>query len=356
MRTIEMEKNKFQNLSTTQRGLYSYYLIEGQVSNGGFVQAIYNGYEEYMDDAIDILGRIGQADCQQIVIQAQKIGKRKRVSFFIARLKGLKGLFNPDFYEKNITLDQLDDEFYKHTKLNDDLFRAFIWENRHALMSDDSIPIPEEDEITRTYFSSGETHQEFRLVEKGILGWYHENYENGSQKVKKQYLDGTYTGESEEYSENGTLQLKTYMAGKKLIEEKYDESERKISLKTKNFATGKDDGEYFHWHENGEMKSQGFKRGYLGYGVTKSYYDNGQLKRLGMAKGYDLIIDEFYLVDGTQTLKEGKGYTEVVMTLGGVEKTLVSEYLKGVRHGEYKKIVNGEVEEFEKYKNGNLVR
>lgn len=356
MPTKEVESQKFNSLSEIQKQLYSYYLIEGQVSNGGFVQALFNGYAQYMNNAVIALEQIGQEKCREIVSKAQQIGQRNKLSFFTSRLKGLAGLFGSGLYDKNETLNDLDEEFYKHTKKNDFLFRKYIWANKDTLISKASIPIPGKNGICQTHHPDGSIYQEYKLVKNGIDGWYLEYNNHGHLKIKKRFLDGEYVHESEVFHEEGYFTSKTYLSENKVIEEDYDQKGTKINLKTVNPITGNADGEYIAWYSNGNMRYQGFSSHYNRYGETKHYYENGKLKFVGQAKGYDFFMQDYYAEDGTQTLSQGNGCTISKSIKDGVEQLTVEEYAQGVRHGKSKLIVNGIVQKTDLYQHGKLVR
>lgn len=351
MQTVGDELEAKADFSINQYNLYAYSLVEGQVSNGGFVQLIFNKYDKYLDGAISALEGIGQIECKSVFEQAQRLKSRSRISFFLARLKGLSGLFNTRFYQKHKSFDDLDNEFYEQMPLNDELFRKFIWENRAELIAPNVIP-DLRDGLLETRYESGALYQEYSLTAAGINGWYEEYYEQGGLKIKKKYAKGAYLFESAFFKEDGLPSKTTEMVKGKVIEVTFNEKGKKRVTKTIDPITGKQDGEMVYWYPNGKMESKCYKRGYLGYGQTKRFYDNGNLKSVGKANGYNTTIDEFYLEDGTQTIENGRGLMKRFSFKDEKRHMWVEEFSNGVRHGKSELVVDGVVTKVDFYLNG----
>lgn len=351
MPTIKDEEVKINLLSSGQVNIYSYYLIEGQVTNGGFVQAFYNGYGKYMGGAIQALEDAGQPECASILRRANEIGGRKILSFVLARLKGL---FNSNLYNENETLDQLDNKFYTYTHENDKLFRKYIWNNRSEFMSEKSYSDILEKDIAVLNHENGQIYQRYSLEANGIEGWYDQYDTNGNISLRKQFLRGVPTGASEEFYEAGNLKVTTSIEEGKLIRMEYYTDGPKKSLKTLDCSSEKADGLYIAWFNNGNINYKGYSKGYLGYGKKEHFYEDGQVRMIGTMKGYDFIMEEFYLPDGTQTLRDGSGFTKATNIVDEGEKVRTDEYKNGVRDGDAKTYINGKLVSIESYRNGSL--
>ena len=56
------------------RGLYAAYLLDGEINNGGFSQLFFNGYGEWLDEAIAGLAAAGLEGHRQVMVEAADYG------------------------------------------------------------------------------------------------------------------------------------------------------------------------------------------------------------------------------------------------------------------------------------------
>lgn len=350
------ESIKKESLSKEQLALYSYYLVEGQVVNGGFVQAIYNGYLKYFEDAIKAMELIGQEECKTIIEEAKKIGERSKIDFWIQRFKGL---FRPELYDKYSNLDKLDNAFYKIYKGNDILFRNYIWKNRAFLMSSDSTPKLGDSGHCIVYHPVGVKYQEYTLKESGIDGEYKEYNSNGSLKRSKFYNNGVYTNESSEYYDDGVLRTKTFIHNGKISTENYYpngqiEQRYFVDLITKQRLTDK--GEYKKWFENGNIHIDRPESDLVGHSNYLRYYETGQIEMVAISKNKKFYVMEYYLVNGDKVLSDGNGFVKSIKNRDGVTVITTESYRGGLRNGEYKVTKNGIVDYIHIYKDGERIK
>ncbi|MGK0426434.1 MAG: antitoxin component YwqK of YwqJK toxin-antitoxin module [Ulvibacter sp.] len=345
------ERIKYKSLSKNQWNLYCYYLIEGQVTNGGFVQAFYNGYGKYLDGAIDALKSIEQHECAEIIRKAKSIGSIRILSFIWARAKSL---FDSNLYDSNQDLDELDTLFYKFTTENDRRFRQFIWKERESFMADTSYTDNLVNNIHTSFHENGSVYQEYILTDMGIQGTYNEYNEKGTLVLRKKFDNSSDFDNYEMFYDSGEIKKsKKNDEGKFIITEWYENGNRK-NLKTVDINDNAD-GLYIYWYENGKINNKGYSKGYLGYGKTEHYYEDGKIKMIGRKEGYNFFIDDFFLNDGTQTLKNGVGFTESHSIVDGKKQLRVDEYTDGVRNGKVIISIDGKVISTETYRDGSKI-
>ena len=352
---IEMkdeEKEKIPHLSHAQRQVYCYYVVEGQVSNGGFVQAIYNGYLKYFPLAIDALRAIGQDDCADLLDKAQLIGNRKEKTFSVARILGL---FNSNLYDQNRFLEKLDHQFYDHMNRNNLLFRKRIWSNKTDFYSVDSIPTADSNQVISTTYPDGQPYQSYNLCDQGLDGKYKEYFNDGSLKLEKVYRAGEFTGSSREYFEDGNLRTSCEPEGEKMLKTDFIAGGIKEKSQVVDRISMKAAGKFTYWFTNGKVKIEGQRKDSRMYGLYNKYYENGQLMMTGQNKEGDFYLQNFFLENGHQTLKDGTGYTEEIKHKGGDTQMTKTDYKDGRRHGKAELYVNGVLKSTIMYQNGRSV-
>jgi hypothetical protein len=103
-------------LSPGQKALYFFWYLDGEVTNGGFIQFYWNGKRKYLPAIIKGLELIGDRDMLNLVDKADKLYTKNKGKFD-------SGKTQEDFsklYDDLIEFDDLDGIFYdKHYKTMD---------------------------------------------------------------------------------------------------------------------------------------------------------------------------------------------------------------------------------------------
>ena len=68
--TEESELELSKRLSPGQKALYFFWYLDGQVTNGGFIQFYWNGYRKYMEPILEGLKLIGDKSMYELVKKA----------------------------------------------------------------------------------------------------------------------------------------------------------------------------------------------------------------------------------------------------------------------------------------------
>jgi hypothetical protein len=188
----------------------------------------------------------------------------------------------------------------------------------------------------------------------GIQGTYNEYNEKGTLVLRKKFDNSSDFDNYEMFYDSGEIKKsKKNDEGKFIITEWYENGNRK-NLKTVDINDNAD-GLYIYWYENGKINNKGYSKGYLGYGKTEHYYEDGKIKMIGRKEGYNFFIDDFFLNDGTQTLKNGVGFTESHSIVDGKKQLRVDEYTDGVRNGKVIISIDGKVISTETYRDGSKI-
>lgn len=345
------ERTKIAHLSLPQRSVYCYYLVEGQILNGGFFQAISNEYAGYFPLAIDALRMIGQDECANLLEKGVAREQEKGWSFF-----GVEKIFSFKPGVKDELLEDLDGQFTHFITDNNLLFRDYIWRNRDDFFSKDSMPEHTDRQVITNY-PDGEIYQKYHLCDEGLDGVYEEFFNNGILKLKKEYSRGNFTGRSHEYAENGRLKKVSEPEGDGILEVDFDKAGVKRKLQLVDPVNFRTNGRYIYWFENGNIEAEGFSKGSHLYGVSKRYYDNGQLQmKETISEDGVFYLDSFFLENGEQTLKDGCGYTERNHVTERGMKVTITNYMNGLKNGASEVYFDGILVSTEIYRNGNRIK
>lgn len=68
----EYEESRVKQLSPSQKALHFFWYLDGQVTNGGFIQFYYNGYELYLPAIKKGLKLMDYEDLLQVVVRSEK--------------------------------------------------------------------------------------------------------------------------------------------------------------------------------------------------------------------------------------------------------------------------------------------
>lgn len=125
----EWEEFVFENLSDEQATLYIYRNLDAQVTNGGFVQMIYNGYENWVFNEVFIqkLNDFGLEKTAKIVEKAKKIFEKYREKFANVNREDWDAFAN--LYKECPEFEDCDSEYYEINDAEVDILAEYVREN-----------------------------------------------------------------------------------------------------------------------------------------------------------------------------------------------------------------------------------
>lgn len=355
VKNIDHEVEKSKSLSYGQKALYFWWYIDGQVTNGGFVQFYYNGYGSYVPTIIKSLQYIGDIKMADLIQRAENI-YQKHIKL-MNRAKQ-KDLFGSDLYEKLEEMSALDHEYYKLNDKTMTKIEKYIRKNPNEICLDEDgqeFDIKFSGECI-TFYSENAIKEIFYL-ENGVLsGEYKSFYESGKLKEQIQYSKGKQTGELVEYYENGN---KKYSIRKDPILKQFEnilfyENGKPKKLEHKLLDKDEKIGEYKEWYENGQLAKSGlYISAYTRDGKWLEFNNDGSKKLEAEFKNGDFLIQNCWDDQGKQTLENGTGlYIYDYSSWEGHLEHNVQEYKNYKQHGIQKTFLNGVLSLYQEMDNG----
>jgi antitoxin component YwqK of YwqJK toxin-antitoxin module len=306
------EENKFNHrigikiLNKYQKSLYFWWYLDGQVTNGGFSQFIYNGYDKYFPAILNGLKLLPNKEYYYLVEKVYLY----YIQEDLANLDRNKiDYFKNKFYEDDF-LSKADSLYFKH---NDQLyidFENFIRENQSQFIQPININ-----------FSGEITEKKVNEIEESILladgipnGFYTKKindkiferlkYENGIITEEHKYKNAVLFEKSILNNTNSTKLETIYYTSGVIKEEKL---KKIIDKHNWNYITRKE------FYENGNLSFEFYiddeKKNNLKY-----YFDDGSIQRYSrswMKKDNSWITENEYLIcfddNKKQTLLNGNG-------------------------------------------------
>ncbi len=351
----EGEITKGKCLSYGQKAIYYWWYVDAQVTNGGFVQFYYNGYEDYVPTIIKSLEYIGDKKMADLIQKADNIYQKNKKLINKARAKDL---FDSDLYDRLEELSELDSEYYKLNKKTMTKIEKYIRKKTNEFCLDENGH-----EFNMKYsgecktFHKNNMLKEFFSLDKGVItGNFNSFYESGKPKEIIHYLNGIQTGEREEYYENGN---KKYTI-KKLTDRNQFEHlwyyENGNTQKIEHKLLDKDEriGEYKEWYDNGQIAESGtYISNYKRNGEWLEFHKDGSKKLEAEFKNGHFLIHNCWSETGEQTLQNGTGI--YIYDYSGWEGHLdhnEQEYQNYKRHGKQYTYSNGIISLYQEMENG----
>lgn len=352
-RDHEVEKGK--SLSYGQKALYYWWYIDGQVTDGGFVQFYYNGYGYYVPTIIKSLEYIGDKKMTELIQRAENIYQKNKKLMDKAREKDL---FGSDLYERLEEMSALDDEYYK---LNDKTMSKI---EKYIRKNPNEICLNEEGKEfdmkfsgeCKTFYSENVIKEIFYLENGIISGEFKSFYESGKIKEQIQYSKGEQTGEIVEYYENGNKKysIRKDPTLKQFEHYRYYENGMPKKLEHKLLDKEERIGEYKEWYDNGQLAETGiYVSAYKRDGKWLEFHKDGSKKLEAEFKNGDFLIQNCWNEKGEQTLKDGTGlYVYDYSAWEGHLDHNEQEYKNYKRHGQQKKFSNEVLSLYQEMENG----
>ena len=360
------EEEGVKKLSPGQKALYFWWYLDGQVTNGGFVQYYYNEYGKYTPAVIEGMVYIGDSEMQKIVEKAHKIYQNQKSKFEKAG-----NLFDSDLYDQLGGLNALDDDYYDIHEKTIEKIIAFARENPDQFCLDPAGNSYAEKKDGSHTVSNGSEKEEYTLKNGRPDGDLIVYFENGNKKLLYTFEDGQLTGDESEWYTDGTLKRRFTVNQKTKVKQKefYHENGM-IHMVGGRTPNDKKSGEFKTWYENGYLAE--FKAYDNGKPIGKweKYHENGSKELEAEFLDGSAIYHNFWNAAGIQMLTNGTGLY-ISTELNYKDDTIRTEipFVDYKRHGVIKEFRNGilvqaigmdnglrEGLKKEYYKNGNLMR
>jgi len=352
-RDHEVEKGK--SLSYGQKALYYWWYIDGQVTNGGFVQFYYNGYGPYVPTIIKSLEYIGDKKMAELIQRVENIYQKNKKLMDKAREKDL---FGSDLYERLEEMSSLDDEYYDLNDKTMTIIEKYIRKNSNEICLDEEgkeFDMKYSGECI-TFYTDNSLKEVFNLENGIINGEFKSFYESGKLKEKIQYTKGEQTGERVEYYENGNKKysIRTDSTLKQFEHYWYYENGKPKKLEHKLLDKDERIGEYKEWYDNGQLAETGFYvSAHERDGKWLEFHKDGSNKLEAEFKNSDFLIQNCWNEKGEQILKDGTGL--YIYDYSGWEGHLdhnEQEYKNYKRHGQQKTFSNSVLSLYQEMENG----
>ena len=326
----ESELTKGKNLSYGQKALYYWWYVDAQVTNGGFIQFYYNGYERYIPTIIKGLKHIGDDKMAELLNRSYELYLKENKKIKDARRGGLEAFSN--LYKEIKDLDELDNEYFALNEQTMKIIENYIRNNPNEICLDEEGKEFDSNlsgEL-KTYHPNKSIKETIPLNKGSVSGTYRSYYSNGQIREEILYENGKQSGERTTYYENGN---------------------KKFSITKSQSPKG---NLHSHYYENGNLKSTEIyisKRDRDGKWIQ--YYPNGQMKSEAEFINDKFLVQNCWREDGTQIMKDGTGlYINEYSIFKGTIKRNEQEYKNYKRHGKQYSYKNGKLTLYQEMSEG----
>lgn len=351
-RNQEIEKGKA--LSFAQKALYYWWYLDGQVTNGGFVQFYYNGYGHYIPTIIKGLEYIGDSEMTDLVKRADAIYQKNKDTFSRAQVKNL---FGSDLYKRLDKLSLLDNEYFNKNKQTIAIIESYFRKHPNEICLDENGKEFDMNfsGLCQTFYENKTIKESFHLEQGVITGAFETFYSNGNPKEIIQYLDGKPSGERKAFFENNLIkyQVSKDPENPLLIHQWFYENGIPKKLESKHIQEDKRLGLSKEWYENGQLKEESnFIDNSTRVGPWLKYWEDGSKQLEADFKNGEVYFQNYWTREGKQLLKNGTGIYISEFKSGNRINIYHSEYKNYQRHGISKNIKNGVVSIEQEFKHG----
>ncbi len=336
---IELTKS----MSYGQKALYYWWYLDGQVTNGGFVQFYYNDYGKYVPTIMKGLKHIGDEKMLALVNKAHKIYLKNEKLILKAQNDDL---FGSDLYDKLDGLSNLDGEYYDLNDKTMALMVSFIKKNSSEFCVDhqgNDFTLDQTKEL-KAYHDNKNLMSSINLKAGKVHGVVKQFYENGSPKEFKTYANGEASGAFQKFYENGSLSYEVTKKGDLTFHTKFHKSNG--AKKEEYYKTKEDEkvGESKDWYDNGQLESLiTFNDESEREGPWLKYHRNGTQRVDGeIKKDGRLYIHNCWDENKKLILEKGTGlYVSEDISMFGKVTRYESNYVDYERHGLQKTFQDG---------------
>lgn len=344
----EENKERYNCLTPSQLNFMAWITFDGQVTNGGLSQFFYNGYGDLYPLVIEGLQEIGDYEMA------------KKIDNVVSKFKYSK--WEIEYPDSDKSVYELEDYYYENNTKTMEYFETYIRNNPSQFLKNeegDSMDSIQSGQI-RTKYPNDSLMSEFKLLNNKIDGEYLEYSENGNLKERLFYENGIKKRKREIYFENGNPKsfVKYNHKFSCLSTTYFFEKGGKKKKECIDIESNRKKGEYVEYYQNGNLKEKS-EYDHESNNVKKiKYHENGQIC-ITYKKGSSRwpIIENGWLADGTQSLKNGTGYTleEGLKTFPDTSTfRRYEEYKNGKRHGKSEYYHDNILYHYEEWKDHEL--
>jgi len=352
----EDEAELAKRFSPGQKALYFWWYLDAQVTNGGFIQFYYNGYDVYVPAILEGLKHIGDEQMAELVIATHKIYQDNLSVFDSARKKDL---FDGDLYDRLEDLARLDSNYYTFNSQTMSVIEKYARQNPNEFCVDENGKSFEKGatgKFTTTY-DNGVIKEEFDLVNGVIDGQFKVYYPTGLIKSSNTYVQGEQIGEQKSWYKNGNVKtLTTIDSTSQTKKKEYFYENKQLSKLEYIDGNGDRTGDYEEWYENGQLKEKStFASKTERTGDWIKFWEDGGRQLEAESKDGKIYFHNYWNEKGEHLLKNGTGVHITEFELGGLSKSVYryeTEYKNYKKDGLSKSYVNGVVSLTQEFKDG----
>jgi antitoxin component YwqK of YwqJK toxin-antitoxin module len=350
----EEEPALAKRFSPGQKALYFWWYLDAQVTNGGFVQFYYNGYDIYVPAIIEGLEYIGDKKMASLVKSAHKIYLDNKEMIEDAREKDL---FGSDLYDRLDKLGKLDEKYYSMNGQTMACIETYARRNPYEFCVDEDGAGFKSDYTGKciTTFGNGNIREEFELINGVVHGEFRTYFETGGLQSLNTYASGEQVGLQQEWYANGNPKSKIVIDPVTRAQRKESYYENGQICKLENLdANGHNRGEYKEWYDNGQLSEQSTYTGEITRtGPWLKFWRDGSRQLEAEFADGDVLIKNYWNENGEQLLKDGTGLyiNEYSLFEGNLERT-EQEYRNYKRHGKQWSYTNGRLTLYQEMEDG----
>ncbi len=341
-------------LSPGQKALYCWWFVDGQVTNGGFIQFYYNGYGKYMLTAIDGIRHIGDPEMADLMARAHKIYLKEKA--LIDEKKTLNEF--SDLYDQLENLSELDNLYYEINAKTVKNLESYARQHPDEFCVDENgqaFGQLEGEKVVK--YEDGKTKAVLHFQEGMLEGTVALFYPNGNPKAKLSYRKGEKSGVQEYYhKEDGSLRRRDQinpLDGSVLREKFYSSGQLESrSVLDENLERS---GAYQEWYENGNLKEEAtFIANIKREGKWAKYWPDGSPKMEAEVIEGDTRYTGYWTEAGERLLTNGTGtyINEYVSSFDKDTTIYITEYKNFLRDGVSKSINSGVITLYQEFKAG----
>ncbi|MEQ8415838.1 MAG: DUF4375 domain-containing protein [Imperialibacter sp.] len=345
-------------LSSGQKALYFWWYLDGEVTNGGFIQFYFNGKEKYVPAIIAGMELIGDKEMADLVRKAQDVYTKNIKAFNYAWSDDSSEEFSK-LYEKVTDLSELDDIYYSLNNQTMSKIEKYAKQHPFEFCVDEEGKDFQENYTgtVKSLYKNGNVKDIFNLTNGVINGTFTSYNENGKERSLNNYENGEQVGEQKLWYEDGTLKSKIVIDSErnKTKEEYYPNGQ----LKKLEHTDKKDEkkGVYKEWWDNGQLKELSEFIGNIErVGPWTKYHKDGHLEMEAEFKNGDVLFHNYWNNKGEQLLKNGTGLYinefDMDMLSSKVTYRYETEYKNYKRDGLSKSFNNGVIQSTQEFKDG----
>lgn len=332
----------FQQLNLNQKSLLFWWILDGQVSNGGFYQYFSNGYSSCFMATVKCLESVGDKKMNELLSAV--------CAYFMEHREAIeKTAYSVHETDEVVLigLEKWNNSFYKiKSKFNERIEKLILKQPELYCVAESGLPIDlKYSGESKTHYPNGNLKSTCHFVDGSLNGWKIKYHFNGNKDTAICFNDNVETGEYEYFNEDGTLTGKGFVADdQKTIQ--HNRWHLNGTLKSTQYTSIDDNldvGCHKAWYENGHLMSESFYDDEGNIQWSNFFHENGNIKTENLLVDGDLQAVNHWREDGVQLLVNGSGLLvdESVDPYTSEFVRTEIQYKNGLQNGENKTYRNG---------------